>query len=155
MREDGFVRPKKRYKQQTTDSSHVLRVYPHLAKNLNVTGLNQLWVADITYVRLEKQFIYLAAVLDVYSRRCIGWAISPCIDTELALNALNKALETRKESDLSGLIHHSDQGVQYASKEYINRLQEKNISPSMMPSEGMGAPIVGETPMTTLMQKAL
>ena len=131
MREEGFVARMKRFKPQTTDSSHSLRIYPNLARELTVTRLNQLWVADITYVRLEKGFVYLAAVLDVYSRRCIGWALSPYIDTGLALTALNKALETRKETDLKGLIHHSDQGVQYASHQYVNRLQQKEIQISM------------------------
>ena len=131
MRADNLLCLKKTFKPQTTDSSHTLRVYPNLAKGMEVTDVNQLWVADITYVRLEHEFIYLAAVLDVYSRRCIGWALSRCIDTQLALDALNKALKVRKDADLSGLIHHSDQGVQYASKDYINRLRETGISPSM------------------------
>jgi len=123
-------RPKKRFKLQTTDSNHSLRVYPNLAKNLEVTGINQLWVADITYVRLKRGFIYLAAVLDVCSRRCIGWAVRPCIDANPALDALDKALKARKGADPSGLIHHSDPGMQYASKEYINRLTALGISPS-------------------------
>jgi putative transposase len=131
MKEDNPLCAKKVFKPQTTDSNHSLRVYPNLAKGLKVTGVNQLWVADITYVRLEYEFVYLAAVLDVYSRRCLGWALSRNIDTELSLDALNKALNIRKDANLSSLIHHSDQGVQYASKEYINRLLEAHISPSM------------------------
>lgn len=131
MQQEGLVRHKKVFKPQTTDSNHRLRVYPNLAGELTVTGLNQLWVADITYVRLQRGFVYLAAVLDVYSRRCIGWAVSRCLDAQLALDALDKALEVREDADLTGLVHHSDQGVQYASHQYVNRLQEKGISPSM------------------------
>jgi putative transposase len=132
MREEGLMRHhKKRFKPRTTYSDHSLRVYANLAKNLRVTGINQLWVADITYVRLQKEFVYLSVVLDVYSRRCIGWALSRYIDTELALTALGKALMVRKDSNLSGLIHHSDQGVQYASHEYIDQLTWQGILPSM------------------------
>jgi len=131
MREDNLLCAKKVFKPQTTDSDHSLRVYPNLARNLEVTGLNRLWVADITYIRLEREFVYLSAVLDVYSRRCIGWSLSQYIDTQLTLTALDKALETRKGTDLTGLIHHSDQGVQYASHDYIRLLKEYGIQPSM------------------------
>lgn len=131
MRAENLVCTKRRFKVQTTDSNHNLRVYPNLAKDLDVTGLNQLWVVDITYIHLQKGFVYLAAILDVFSRKCIGWELSRNIDAQLALNALDKALETRRGMNLSDLIHHSDQGVQYASHEYVNRLMEHNIRVSM------------------------
>ena len=131
MREDNLLCARTVFKPQTTDSNHSLRVYPNLARNLEVAGLNRLWVADITYIRLEREFVYLAAVLDAYSRKCIGWSLSQYIDTQLTLNALDNALETRKGTDLTGLIHHSDQGVQYASHDYIRLLKEYGIQPSM------------------------
>lgn len=131
MHADNLIWVKKAFKPQTTDSNHTLRVYPNLARNLEVTALNQLWVADITYIRLEREFVYLAAVLDIFSRRCVGWALSRIIDTQLTIDALNKALEVRRGADLSGLVHHSDQGVQYASKDYVDRLMEYGIQPSM------------------------
>lgn len=131
MREDNLLCVKKVFKPQTTDSNHNLRVYPNLARGLKVTALNQLWVADITYIRLEREFLYLSAVLDVYSRRCVGWELSRNLDTMLTITALEKALQNRGGVDLSGLVHHSDQGVQYASGEYIERLKEHDIQPSM------------------------
>ena len=131
MRKDSLLCAKKVFKPQTTDSNHSLRVYPNLAGNLEVNGPNRLWVADITYIRLEREFVYLAAVLDVYSRKCIGWSLSQYIDTQLTLNALDQALETRKGTDFTDLIHHSDQGVQYASQDYIGLLKEYGIQPSM------------------------
>lgn len=131
MRADNLLCAKKVFKPQTTDSNHKLRVYQNLAKGLAVTAVNQLWVADITYIRLEREFVYLAVVIDVYSRRCIGWALSRIIDTQLTLDALDQALANRQGMYLTSLIHHSDQGVQYASKDYINRLMEQGIQPSM------------------------
>lgn len=131
MREDNLLCLKKRFRPQTTDSNHSLRVYPNLAKDLMVSGVNQLWVADITYVRLALEFVYLAAVLDAFSRRCVGWQLSRNIDTQLTLDALDKALANRRSVNLSGLIHHSDQGVQYAANDYVRRLTENGIQPSM------------------------
>jgi transposase InsO family protein len=131
MKEDNLICVKKRFKLQTTDSNHGEKVYPNLARNLNVTDINQLWVADITYIQLSKEFVFLAVIIDVFSRRCIGWDLSRNIDTELTLNALLKALQTRKEDDLKYLIHHSDQGVQYASIEYVNYLKDIGIQISM------------------------
>jgi transposase InsO family protein len=121
----------KRFIPKTTDSEHNFQIYPNLAKDMEITTINQLWVADITYVHLVKEFVYLAVIIDVFSRRCIGWGISRDIDAQLAVNALDRALKTRKDVDLSGLIHHSDQGVQYASDDYINRLNENGIEISM------------------------
>jgi putative transposase len=131
MKEDNLICVKKRFKLQTTDSNHGEKVYPNLARTLNVTGINQLWVADITYIQLSKEFVYLAVIIDVFSRRCIGWDLSRNIDTELTLNALLKALQTRKGDDLKNLIHHSDQGVQYASIQYVNYLKDIGIQISM------------------------
>jgi len=131
MRRDNLLCVKRVFKSQTTDSNHSLRVYPNLARDLEVSALNRLWVADITYIRLEREFVYLAALLDAYSRRCVGWALSRIIDTQLTLDALDKALTCRQGMDLTGLIHHSDQGVQYAAEDYMSRLTEYGIRPSM------------------------
>ena len=114
MREDNLIcRRKRAFKPVTTNSDHNCRIYPNLAKGLVVTGLNQLWVADITYVRMPHRFIYLAAIEDVFSRKCIGWSISKDIDTQLVLEALEMALTKRKVIGFSNLIHHSDRGVQW------------------------------------------
>lgn len=131
MRLDNLLCVRKRFKPQTTDSNHHLRVHPNLARNLEVTNINQLWVADITYIRLEHEFVYLAMVLDKFSRRCVGWQLSRHIDTQLTLDALDMALSNRSGTDLTHLVHHSDQGVQYASREYTNRLTTYGITPSM------------------------
>ncbi|WP_420841373.1 IS3 family transposase [Gloeobacter kilaueensis] len=121
MRRKAFVR--------TTDSEHGLPVYPNLAKDMVLTGLNQLWISDITYIRLLEEFVYLAVILDRYSRRVIGWALSRNIDGELTLSALRMALEKRSVAE--GLVHHSDRGVQYAAKAYVELLQASRITISM------------------------
>lgn len=131
MKEDNLICVKKRFKLQTTDSNHGEKVYPNLARYLKITSINQLWVADITYIQLLNEFVYLAVIIDVFSRRCIGWELSHHIDTQLTLNALYKALQTRGIDDLQDLIHHSDQGVQYASLDYVNCLKENGIQISM------------------------
>jgi putative transposase len=131
MREDNLLCLKKRFKPQTTDSNHNFRVYPNLAKDLEVSGVNQLWVADITYIQLTRDFVYLAALIDAYSRKCLGWQLSRNINTGLTLDALEMAIVERDGTDLSGLIHHSDQGVQYASKDYIKKLRDNDIRISM------------------------
>jgi transposase InsO family protein len=131
MKEDNLLCVKKKFRLRTTDSNHGERIYPNLVRDLNVTGINQLWVADITYIQLSKEFVYLAVIIDVFSRRCIGWELSRHIDTGLTLNALHKAFRTRNADDLKGLVHHSDQGVQYASKEYVDCLKENSIHVSM------------------------
>jgi putative transposase len=131
MRRDNLLCKKKRGRQCTTDSDHSERIYPNLARDMDPSGINQLWVADITYIQLSRDFVYLAVILDVYSRRCIGWEVSRNIDTRLTLNALQDALKTRSQDDLRGLVHHSDQGVQYASKEYVQYLEEHGIQVSM------------------------
>jgi len=119
------------FKPLTTDSNHSFPIYPNLAKDLVVTGLNQLWVSDITYIRLEKEFVYLAVIMDVFSRRVIGWELSRGLDASLTLNALAMAFRNREGHDLTGLIHHSDQGVQYACNEYTARLEARGIRISM------------------------
>ena len=121
MRRQAFVR--------TTDSNHSLPVYPNLARGLAVSNINQLWVSDITYIRLRREFVYLAVILDAYSRRCIGWALSRHIDTQLTLKALRMALANRTVPP--GLVHHSDRGVQYAATNYVALLQEHKIQISM------------------------
>ena len=131
MREDNLLCIKKTFVPRTTDSNHNHKIYPNLARDIEVTRINQLWVSDITYIQLPNEFIYLAVIIDVGSRRCIGWDLDRNIDTQLTLNALYKALECRAGQDLNGLIHHSDQGVQYASNAYIKCLREHDICISM------------------------
>lgn len=131
MRGDNLLCVKRIFKPVTTDSNHNFPVYPNLAKGLEVTRINQLWVADITYIRLLTEFVYLAAIIDVFSRKCLGWELDRYMDTQLTLNALDIALLNRKGMDLSELIHHSDQGSQYAANEYVERLKENEIRISM------------------------
>lgn len=113
----------------TTDSRHMFPVYPNLAREMTLTALNQLWIADITYIRLRSEFVYLAVILDAYSRRVIGWAMSRRIDTKLTLAALRMALSRRRFT--AGLVHHSDRGVQYASTDYARELAAHGITVSM------------------------
>lgn len=117
------------FKIATTDSNHGHKIYPNLLAGLTLTGINQAWVADITYIRILKGFVFLAALLDRYSRKVIGWAISKRIDAELCLAALKIALDTRKPPP--GCIHHSDRGVQYACREYVALLEAANMKISM------------------------
>lgn len=130
LRADNLLCLRRRAFVATTDSQHQLTVYPNLARELVLTGINQLWVADITYIRLQRQFIYLAAVLDAYSRRCIGWALARYLDARLSLAALQMALQTRRFS-AGQLTHHSDRGVQYACHDYVRVLQHHQIHISM------------------------
>jgi transposase InsO family protein len=113
----------------TTDSRHGLPLFPNLTKGLVITGINQLWVADITYIRLTRQFVYLAAILDAFSRRVIGWAVDSQLHAQLCVDALRQALQRRKPDD--GLIHHSDQGAQYCSDEYRRLLATHHLRGSM------------------------
>jgi transposase InsO family protein len=130
LRADNLLCLRRRAFVATTDSHHQLTVYPNLARALVLTDINQLWVADITYIRLQRQFIYLAAVLDAYSRRCIGWALARYLDARLSLAALRMALQTRRFST-GQLTHHSDRGVQYACHDYVRVLQHHQIQISM------------------------
>jgi putative transposase len=118
------------FRPATTDSRHRFSVYPNLARRMTPTQANQLWVADITYVRLGEAFVYLAVVLDGWSRRVVGWALADHLQASLALEALEMALATR--SVIPGeLVHHSDRGVQYACGDYVERLVAVGIQPSM------------------------
>lgn len=131
MREDNLLcLRRKAFVPATTQSNHRLRVYPNLARRIETTAINQLWVADITYVRLSEAFGYLAVVLDGYSRRVVGWALDGHLKTSLPLKALEMACTQR--SFFSGsLVHHSDLGVQYASGDYVAYLDSYGIIPSM------------------------
>jgi transposase InsO family protein len=129
MREDNLLCLRKRKFVVTTDSSHGRLVCPNLIAGFVPTAPNQVWVADITYVRLLEEFIFLAVVLDAFSRRVLGWELGETLQTSLALTALNRALAERPAP--MGIIHHSDQGVQYASEEYVDRLKEFNFQISM------------------------
>lgn len=129
MREESLLCQLKRRFVPTTDSQHGLRTYPNLVRDVVITQLNQVWVADITYIRLPTAFAYLACVLDAYSRRCIGWKLSRMIDTQLAWDALNHAIATRQPAP--GLIHHSDRGVQYASHGDVARGEGVHAQMSM------------------------
>lgn len=132
MQEDNLVcRRKKAFRPVTTQSDHNYKVYPNLIKNIEVTGLNRVWVADITYIRLPQEFVYLAAIIDIFSRKCIGWSLGKDIDSLLTSDALEIALANRGMTGLSDLIHHSDRGVQYASNDYVERLLELGIKISM------------------------
>lgn len=118
------------FRPATTDARHGWKIWPNLARNLIPTMVNQLWVADITYVRLDEGFVYLAVVLDAFSRKVVGWAMADHLRAELALAALEMALAQRDVTP-GGLIHHSDRGVQYACGDYIERLEQAGIQPSM------------------------
>jgi len=129
MREDNLLCVRRRSFVVTTDSRHHLPVYPNLAAQIVPTAINQLWVADITYIRLRTEFIYLAVVLDAFSRRVIGWALGRTLEAELAAAALRMALMERRP--LPGLVHHSDRGVQYASQAYTELLKQHQVQISM------------------------
>ncbi len=129
MRQESLLCQLERHFVVTTDSSHGYAVYPNLLAGQELTGLNQAWQADITYVRLPTAFVYLAAILDAFSRRVIGWALSRTIDTRLTLAALEMALARRAPAP--GFIHHSDRGVQYASADYVARLTQAGARISM------------------------
>ena len=129
MREDNLLCLRRRKFVITTDSDHDRPVYPNRAREMVLTGINQLWVADITYIRLEAEFVYLAVVLDAFSRRVVGWALERTLEDDLAVAALRMAIEGR--SPFHGLVHHSDRGVQYASHDYTALLKEHQIDISM------------------------
>jgi putative transposase len=129
MREDNLLCVRRPGFLVTTDSRHNLPVYPNLAAEITLTAINQLWVADITYIRLRTEFVYLAVVLDAYSRRVIGWALGRTLEAELALTALHMALIERQPPP--GWMHHSDRGVQYASHAYTEMLKQHQATISM------------------------
>ncbi len=131
MRQENILCQRKSFKPQTTQSNHNLPLYPNLTRDLVVTRPNQLWVADITYIHFQEGISYLATILDIFGRKCVGWELSRRIDAELAISALNKAIALRAPLGLKGLIHHSDRGVQYASNQYVERLTENAMLISM------------------------
>jgi transposase InsO family protein len=129
MREDNLLGVQKRAFVVTTESEHELEVYLNLASRMKLTGINQLWVADITYIRLQTEFVYLAVILDRFSRKVVGWALDRTLATRLARTALEKAVAEREPPP--GVVHHSDRGVQYAAKEYVEVLRQHQMIPSM------------------------
>ena len=129
MRADNLLGVQPRAFVVTTDSRHKLEVYLNLASRMKLTGINQLWVADITYIRLKAEFVYLAVILDGFSRKVVGWALERTLATRLPKAALEQAIAERQPPP--GLVHHSDRGVQYASDEYVQVLQEHRMIPSM------------------------
>ena len=129
LREDNLLCLRKRKFVVTTDSHHNRRVYPNLAEQMTLSGINQLWVADITHIRLDTEFVYLAVVIDAFSRRVIGWALERRVEDDLTLAALRMALELRRP--LAGCVHHSDRGSQYASGDYTDLLKSHGCEISM------------------------
>ena len=129
MQTDNLLALQRRAFVVTTDSKHEFEVYLNLASRVKLTGINQLWVADITYIRLQKEFVYLAVMLDAFSRKVVGWALDKTLAASLPKAALVMAIAARRPGP--GLVHHSDRGVQYASAEYVAVLQKHQIVPSM------------------------
>ena len=129
MREDNLLAMQPKAFVVTTDSAHKLEVHLNLAKRMTLTGVNQLWVGDITYIRLKSEFVYLAVILDAHSRKVVGWALERTLASRLPAAALEHAIEERQPP--AGLVHHSDRGVQYASGEYVGILRKHDMIPSM------------------------
>ena len=129
MREDDLLAVQPRAFMVTTDSDHDLEVFLNLASRMKLTGVNQLWLADITYIRLQREFVYLAVVLDAFSRKVVGWSLDRTLASRLPITALEGAITERQPPP--GLVHHSDRGVQYASEEYVRILQKHQMIPSM------------------------
>jgi putative transposase len=129
MRQDNLLAVRRRKFVVTTDSEHPYRVFPNLAQYLELTDIDQLWVADLTYIRLQSEFVYLAVILDAWSRKVVGWELGKNLDYRLTLQALEQAICTREPS--SGLVHHSDRGSQYACTEYVQRLEQIGATLSM------------------------
>jgi len=125
---DLLCYPQKRW-VKTTQSDHGYPLYPNLLKDHPITGINQAWVADITYIRITSCFVYLSVLLDLFSRKAIGYAVSQSLDASLTIEALEMALSQRDPPQ--GCIHHSDQGVQYASREYVQMLKKHHFQISM------------------------
>jgi putative transposase len=129
MREQSWLCKLTRRRRRTTQSDHGLPVYPNLLKEAVITGLNEAWVADLTYIRLLAEFVFLAVILDSYSRKVVGWNLSRRLDTSLTWTALQRALAERPIP--AGVIHHSDQGVQYAAREYVALAESAGMLLSM------------------------
>ena len=126
MREDNLLAVQPRAFVVTTNSQHKLEVYLNLASRMKLTGINQLWVADITYIRLHREFVYLAVILDAWSRKVVGWELDRTLAARLPIAALEKAIAERKPPP--GLVHHSDRGVQYACDDYVRILNKSGMS---------------------------
>ena len=129
MRRDNLLALRRRRFVVTTDSNHQLEVYLNLARRMKLTGMDQLWVADITYIRLRTDFVYLAVILDAFSRKAVGWALDRTLANRLTIAALERAIAQRQPQP--GLVHHSDRGLQYARGEYVAVLEKYGIVPSM------------------------
>ena len=129
MREDNLLAVQPKQFVTTTDSNHALEIYMNLARRMTVTAVDQLWIADITYIRLKSEWVYLALILDGFSRKVVGWKLDRTLASRLATEALEMAITRRKP--LPGLVHHSDRGIQYASAEYIAILKKHGMVPSM------------------------
>jgi putative transposase len=129
MREDNLLGVQPKRFVVTTNSNHRLEIYLNLAGRMKLTGINQLWVADITYIRLKAEFVYLAVILDGFSRKVVGWALDRTLAMRLTMGALEQAIESRQPEP--GLVHHSDRGLQYASAEYVEVLENHRVIPSM------------------------
>jgi len=129
MREDNLLAVRPRAFVVTTDSGHGLEVHLNLAGRMTLTAVDQLWVADITYIRLKTEFVYLAVILDGFSRRVVGWALERTLASRLAIAALERAIADRQPA--FGLVHHSDRGIQYAGAEYAAILKKHGMTPSM------------------------
>jgi transposase InsO family protein len=129
MREDKLLAVRPKHFVRTTDSNHALDIYVNLARRMTLTGIDQLWIADITYIRLQAEFVYLALILDGFSRKVVGWKLDRTLASRLAIEALEIAIASRKP--LAGLVHHSDRGIQYASGEYVGILRKHEMVPSM------------------------
>lgn len=129
MRENELLCKRKRSYRRTTNSKHPYPRYPNLIKEIVPNTPNQIWVADITYIRIATRFIYLAVIIDIFSRKVVGWSLSQSLDAKLTISALDRAIANR--IPLTGLIHHSDQGFQYAWPDYVHKLKEHKIEISM------------------------
>jgi transposase InsO family protein len=129
MAQDNLLAVRVRAFVVTTNSNHEFEIHLNLAGRMKLTGINQLWVADITYIRLKREFVYLAVILDAFSRRVVGWELEKTLAVRLALAALHQALRERNPGP--GLVHRSDRGLQYASSEYVNVLRQHQMIPSM------------------------
>jgi transposase InsO family protein len=129
MRQDNLLAVRHRKFVVTTDSDHPYRVFSNLAQYLELTDIDQLWVADLTYIRLQSEFVYLAVILDAWSRKVVGWELGRSLDYRLTLQALEQAIRTRQPS--SGLVHHSDRGSQYACTDYVQQLEQIGATLSM------------------------
>lgn len=153
MRSDNLLAVRFRKYILTTDSRHDYQVYVNLAARMSLTGIDQLWVADLTYIRLRREFVFLAVVIDRYSRKAIGWALDRTLAARVAVNALQQAMACRQPPP--GVVHHSDQGIQYASTEYRQALQSRQMVASMSRAGNPYDNAVCESFMKTLKQEEI